>query len=312
MKKIFVPIFIIILGIVVLTMPNIVSYFDTSSFYFDLSTFLNDHPSFAIPSGVLLIVCGLIYIFLIIINSIREKTAFVIQKADEDDYGNINLIFPKIFIGNRDQLVYENVVTLENNNKDIIDLEKKKIKKFYTRIDPNKDIAFLGISAMPTLVYAGYVVGNSGRKVSFYHWDRDKTKARRLKSFGKSEELIETKNIMNNSKQYVFCVSTSYQINEDIVVNQFPRSNVKFYGLKQPHYNSVMTMTGVNKIANFVRKEIQDLPKESTVCLLLSCSSEICFAIGQRLNSPALPEIKVYNFNNKNRKNCWDWSITLK
>lgn len=313
MKRFLVPIIFVFLGIAIVSIPNFSSYIDTSSFYFDLTKFLKDYPGFTYPVGITFILGGTAYSFLNIFDVVREKTVFIIQKSDEDDYGNVDLHFPKHTKGNRDELVYENVVTLNNHEKSIVDLEKKKIVRFYNRVEPKKKIAFLAISPMPTLVYAGYTVGDSGRKMAFYHWDRDKAKVVKLRHFGTNEELNEDKTIITNSHDYVLCISTSYLINQETVIKQFNGFNIKFYRLSNPHYNSIKTISSIHNIANYVRDRIAELPSGSCVHLLLSCSSEMCFAIGQKLNSPALPTIKVYNLGkNKNNENYWDWNIDLR
>lgn len=312
MKKLLFSATFTLLGIAIISIPNFVSYIDTGSFYFDLAKFLKDYPGFTYPFGALFIVFGSVYFASIIIELRREKTVFVIQKADEEDYGDIDLRFPKHVIGSKDELVYENNISLNNYDSGIIGLEKKKIMHFYKRIEPKKKIAFLAISPMPTLVYAGYVVANSGREVVFYHWDRDKTKAVRLKRFGSMENLKENRVVNSSSNEYVLCISTSYLINENLVLKQFNGCNIKFYKLENPNYNAVKTQSNVRCIANYVRERIAKLPHGSHVHLLLSCSSELCFAIGQTLNSQVLPNIRVYNLGkNEKNENFWNWSIDL-
>ncbi len=312
MKKLLFSATFTLLGIAIISIPNFASYIDTGSFYFDLAKFLKDYPGFTYPFGTLFILYGGVCFASIIIELRREKTVFVIQKADEKDYGDIDLHFPEHVIGSKDELVYENNISLNNYDSSIISLEKKKIMHFYKRIEPKKKIAFLAISPMPTLVYAGYVVANSGRKVVFYHWDRDKTKAVRLKRFGPMENLKENPVVENSSKEYVLCISTSYLIDVNLVLKQFNGCNIKFYRLDNPNYNAVKTQSNVRCIANYVKDRIAELPYGSHVHLLLLCSSELCFAIGQTLNSQVLPNIRVYNLGkNEKNENCWNWSVDL-
>lgn len=312
MKRIVISVFLILLGIAIIVIPNFSSYLNTESFYFDLSKFLSDYPRFTYPLGVLLIVVGVLYCSFVVISSIKNNTAFIIQKADEDDYGNVDLHYSKRTTFGREELVYESIITLKQHNESIIELEKKKISRFYKRIPPKKRIAFLAISSMPTLVYAGFTVANTGRKISYYHWDRDKAKAIRLKCFGGKAELQESESINSDSKDYVICISTSYEIDNNLVSKQFSDFNIKHYKAKSIGYNSIKTQKDVNNIADSVRKIIANLPSKCFVHLLLACSSELCFAIGQRLNSSVLPNIKIYNLNkNENNELCWDWNIEL-
>jgi hypothetical protein len=312
MKKIIVSIALILLGIAILIIPNFTAYIDTGSFYFDLSTFLKDYPAFTYPVGIIALISGIFYSLFIIFDSIRNNTIFIIQKADKEDYGDIDLHFPNCVIGGKDELVYENLITLSNHEKNVIDLEKKKIKNFYGRISLKKTIAFLAISPMPTIVYAGYCVGNVGRKVSFYHWNRDKNKAIRLKEFGGKANLQKEDIIKTQSMEFVVCVSTSYLIEKESVKNQFTGYNIIFLKANNPNYNFIKTKKDLVKVADYVRETISNLPVGSRVHLLLCCSSELCFAVGQRLNSPALPTVKVYSFD-KNVKGTktWNWGIDL-
>lgn len=148
--------------------------------------------------------------------------------------------------------------------------------------------------------------------VSYYHWDRDKAKTIKLKCFGGKAELKESESINSGSKDYVICISTSYEIDNNLVSKRFSGFNIKHYKAKSIGYNSIKTQKDVNNIADSVRKIIANLPSKCCVHLLLACSSELCFAIGQRLNSPVLPNIKIYNLNkNENNELCWDWNIEL-
>ena len=142
MKRIFVSSLVILLGVATLVIPNFSSYLDTSTLLFNLSTFLADHPEFTCPVGVIAILAGITYSALIVLDRIRTNTAFVIQKADVDDYGDIDIHFPELVIGNRDELVYESFVTLEEHSKSVITLEKKKVRRFYDEIPAKKRIAF--------------------------------------------------------------------------------------------------------------------------------------------------------------------------
>ena len=165
---------------------------------------------------------------------------------------------------------------------------------------------------MPLLVYAGFVIANTGRKVTYYHWDRDKAKAIKLKCFGRKVELQEDEQIQSKSKEYVVCISTSYEIDKKLVKKQFSNFNIKLFKTANIGYNSITTQKDVVVVADSVRKIIAGLPSDSSVHLLLACSSELCFAIGQRLNSPALPKIKVYSFGkNKTGEQLWDWNVEL-
>ena len=64
----------------------------------------------------------------------------------------------------------------------------------------------------------------------------------------------------------------------------------------------------IDYIANEVRSIVAEKAEKTN--LLLSCPAELCFAIGQKLKSPGLPEVSIYNYNAK-QDNKWNWSITL-
>ena len=130
MRRIIVSIAMVALGIAILVIPNFSSYVNTGSFYFDLSKFLIDYPGFTYPLGIFLIASGLLYASFIIISSIKKNTAFVIQKADEDDYGNVDLHYPNHITFGREELIYENIVTLKKHDESVIELEKKKLSRF--------------------------------------------------------------------------------------------------------------------------------------------------------------------------------------
>ena len=115
------------------------------------------------------------------------------------------------------------------------------------------------------------------------------------------------------SNEFVICISTSYFIEKELVNGQFAGNNIRYYKIDNLGYNSIETKKDLNSIADSVRKVVSSLPSRSRVHLLLACSAELCFAIGQRLNSPALPLISVYSFckRKKDGKPSWDWSIDL-
>lgn len=309
MKTLIVSMTSILLGVAMLVIPGFITYIDTSSLFFDLSRFLSDHPGFTIPIGIVFITFGIVYLFLYFCDLNRDKTVFVVQKSD-DDYGDVDLHFPKIIIGNKEELIYENLLSLSIYNQTVVDLEKKKMSRFYNRIPKDKKLAFLAISPMPTLVYAGFVVGNSGRKVAYYHWNRKEAKAKRIWCFGNNLSLIKEEDNNIKSKNYVICISTSYLIDKRVVKNQFSKYRIINYKSNVIGADVIRSKKALDNIADSIRAIIAEVPLGSNVHLLLSCSSELCFAIGQRLNSPALPKIYCYNFDGKNT-NSWNWKIDI-
>lgn len=304
-------------GLAILIFPQMIVYFDTSNFFFDFAKFLLDYPQFTMPIGIIMITVGIVSFVHFIITERQENTAFVIQKASYGYYGDTDLHFPKAYIGNRDELIYESIITTKNFSRQFIELETERIDRFYGNLGKKKRIDFLGISPMPSLVYAGYVVGDSGKSVNYFHWDRNKMRAFKInKKNGRiSCCCIEKEDkdciVGRKSNDYVLCISTSYEINKDIVKKQFSTSNLLFFKSSIIGTESIKSSNDILAISQKIREIIDKIPcPEATIHLLLSCSAELCFGIGRKLHSQALPKILVYNFNRQG-ENHWDWYINL-
>lgn len=302
-----------VIGLFLLIFPSFLNYFNSDSLQFDIASFLNDYPVIRFSLGFILLVLGATEIIFIIFVKI-DKTVFVIQKSGDGDFGSPDLRYSFISKGNRDEMIYTNLATIDNHSKAVVELEKKNIRQFYNNLPKEKAIAFLAVATMPSLVYAGYIVGESGRRIKYFHWSRNKNKALRIIGNKHNLTLIESEEKRNENKDsdnFVICVSTSYLIDVDIVKKQFYGNNIMFYQISNLNPNAISTRRDLLDIASTVRSAISKITKTgATVHLLLHCSSELCFAIGQKLNSPAMPKIKIYNFNAKSN-NQWDWYIEL-
>lgn len=312
-KKLLYPVLFILMGLVVLVFPAFINYFNTDSFLFDFSSFLKDYPAFQYVVGISLLLFGVFGVLYFIFLS-KDNDVFVIHRASDGDYGSGGLSYSKTTKGDRDEIVFESIISLKDHAPDQIKLEKKQIKKFYSNLPADKKIAFLGIATMPSLVYAGFVVGENGKSVSYYHWNRTKAKAIRIKTFGKPQSLIKDETITPKKKSddYVICISTSYQIEKAFVSSQFKTANILYYKLNSLGKDAITNKNEIAEIANNVKTIISEIESvNTTIHLLLACSAELCFAIGQRLNSPALPIIRVYSFDKK-ELNKWNWCIELK
>lgn len=300
-------------GVLLLSFPAFLNYLNPNTMTFNLALFLNDYPVFRFVIGILLIVIGLggfAYLFILS----KYKTIYVIQESSDGDFGSPDLHYPLLIKGDSDEIVYTNLATLNNHSKDIIELEKKRIRLFYEKLPKQKKIAFLGIATIPSLVYAGYVVGENGRKIKYYHWNREKQKAKRLCGIKQSCVLSidESINSINKSKEYVIYVSVSYLPNKEQVKKQFGDINYIFCQTNKLGVDVVKTGKDLSEIANNVRKVVSNINVPgATVHLILQCSAELCFAIGQKLNTTSIPNIKVYSFNFKNELNPWDWYLEL-
>lgn len=298
-------------GIFLLVIPNFLNYFNKDSFPFDFASFLTVYPALRYITGIGLVLIGVVEILYLLFFR-KDKTVFVIQKGSDGDYGNPDIHFPKLAIGNRDEMVYENLATLKNHDQAIVGLEKKRIRRFYENLPDKKAISFLGIATMPSLVFAGYVVGESGRKVNYFHWIREKSKAAKLWGWNDKYQSSLESVTQTESNEYAVCVSTSYLIDTAKVCNQFSGLNIKYYRLKEIGKDIIKSKSSLLKIAQEVRDIIANLEGDNVVAhLLLSCSAELCFAIGQKLNSPALPRIIIYSFDGKAERQPWNWSLEL-
>lgn len=305
-------ILLFVFGIAVLVYPGIVDYTNTGNWYFDLSRFLNDYPQLRYPFGIVSIIIGLAGFLLIFVHYKRKNTAFVIQQSGDGDYGNPSLSFPKLFIGSQEPLLYENVASQAINEQLILDLDKKKIRRFYENLKNRKRIAFIGVALFPYIVYAGYIVGNAGQKIIYFHYDRNKAKSKWVRFGFKNHNDLTIKDIINpSSRETVIAVSVSYQIDRAIVQSQFTSQKIVYLDALKLGTETIDNAKTLKLMADKIRRTINDESGDNrSITLLLSCPAELCFAIGQRLCSPGLPSIKVYNFNRKTEIK-WDWHISL-
>lgn len=303
------------IGLLIIIMPGIVDYTNTDSWYVNLAQVLKDYPQFRLSFGIALLVLGLIGLSFACFQFIRQNTAFVIQQSGDGDYGNPSLSYPKLIIGAQEPLIYENVASLNRNDKSILDLDKNRITRFYGGLKDKKRIAFLGVALFPYLVYAGFVVGNAGQKVSYFHYNRNKSKSEWIYPGIKTKNRIkinQTIDTNGNDTEVTIAVSVSYSIDKEIVKKQFGNQKTVFLESEIISTEAIKNRKTLDSLANDVRKAIDNESRNASIVnLLLSCPAELCFAIGQRMSSPGLPLIKVYNFNKKSINNEWDWNVDL-
>ena len=302
----------LLFGILILVLPETIDYTNTENWFFDLTRFLKDYPQFKCISGIVSIVLGLIGFIFVIFYFIQKNHAFIIQQSADGDYGNPALSFPKIFIGIQEPLFYENITSQNRYETSILDLDKERIKRFYTNVKNKKCISFLGVALFPFIVYAGYIVGNSGQKVSYFHYDRKKAVSRWLPFFGSinNDFKISTLN-ESSSSGLVIAVSVSYLIDKEIIKKQFFDEKIICLDADKIGIDVINNRKSLIFLADKIRKTIdQESKKFNSISLLLSCPAELCFALGQCLCSPGLPRICVYNFK-KSDNTSWNWSIFL-
>lgn len=305
----------IFFGVLFLIFPNIVNYAHTETWYVDLAKLLKDYPQLKVSVGVASVVIGVIGLLITIILFLRKKYAFVIQQSGDGDYGNPSLTYSKFLTGNQETLIYENITSLERHDVSIRDLDKKRIARFYVNLKDKSRLAFLSVALFPFIVYSGYIVGNAGQKVTYFHYDRNKSKSRWVKpGFKILNSLFEDERSQfdKNKETLTICVSVSYEIDKENVLNQFSNSNIVFLKSSKIGTEAIHNRKTLDSIADIVRDTInKETKNHKLVNLLLSCPAELCFAIGCRLSSPGLPLINVYNFNRKKFNDKWDWYITL-
>lgn len=301
--------FVIILamGIIILVCPN---YLNTDSFIFNFSKFLKDNPYLTYPCGIIFIIFGIAGIACTFIGVYHKNTAYIINETFSNEFGQTNLFFPKFYLGSRDANHYVNLATTSSTSCGILNLEKEHIKKFYDSIKDKKRLAILSISIFPFLVYAGFCIGQSGKKIIYFHYNRSKNKAYKLKrslkpTLNMNEEPFVDRNC---TEEVVVCVSTSYKIDKTIVQNQFHNCNIYYLSSSRIGINEIKNKNDLEFISDYVRTKLSSFTGK--VNLLLSCSASLCFSIGTKLSTPGLPKIIVYNFNNK-EKTKWNWHIEI-
>lgn len=312
-KKIVYSIIAFLAGVFLLSFPAFLSYLNPNTLFFDLAKFLGDYPAFRIVLGVAFIAGGIVgFLYLFVLK--KYKTIFVIQESGDGDYGFPDLHYSLLTKCENDEIVYTNLATLNYHPKDVILLEKKQIKIFYEKLPKQKKLAFLAVATIPSIVYAGYVVGENGRKIKYYHWYREKHKAKRVIGFKQNCRLSVDEKIDSHikSKEHVIYVSVSYFPNKEQARKQFGDVNYIYCQTDKIGTDVVRTTKDLSNIAKKVREVISSIMLDGAlVHLILQCPAEVCFAIGQKLNSPGLPRMKIYSFNSKNELEPWDWCIDL-
>ena len=223
--------------------------------------------------------------------------------------------YPKIVIDGQEPLIYENLASLNRHDEPILDLDKNRIQRFYGNLKDKKKIAFLGVALFPYLVYAGYIVGNAGQRVTYFHYNRGKSKSEWLYPGLKIKNAIVIKESYgdnNDNSALTIAISVSYLVDKEIVIKQFNNSKIVFAESEIIGTDAIKNRKTLDSMANTIRSIIdQESKNAKAVNLLLSCPAELCFALGQRLNSPGLPLIKVFNYNKKSENDKWDWNIVL-
>lgn len=304
-----------VLGLLIIIMPEIVNYTNTESWYVNLAQFLKDFPQFRLVAGIVLSIFGLIGFVFVFFQYVRQSTAFVIQQSGDGDYGNPSLSYPKVVIGGQEPLVYENLASLNRHDESVLNLDKNRIQRFYGNLKDKKRIAFLSVALFPYLVYAGYFVGNAGQKVTYFHYNRGKSKSEWLYLGLKVKNKIVIKESCgdsNDDSELTVAISVSYQIDKEVAIKQFKNSKIVFAESEIIGTDSIKNRKTLDSMTNTIRSIIdQESKNAKAVNLLLSCPAELCFALGQRLNSPGLPLIKVFNYNKKSENDKWDWNIVL-
>lgn len=297
-----------ILGIFVLIFPE---FINEDGFWLKLSDFLLEYPLARYPLGIALSLIGLVGIVFFFCDIFRIRTAYVIQRARRYEFGDSDLQFPKWAIGSKNPLIYTNLTTVSTNDEVAFALEKDNIKAFYSEIKPKKRIAFLSVAIFPFIVYAGYIVGDSGRKIKFFHYDRKKRRARILWAGIRSRLWLKEEDVGKNNSSEVttICISTSYLIEKDTVTEEFGGTNIRYFCVENPSTEAIKTKKDLETIAEQVRAIV--IESGNNVNLLLSCSAELCFAIGQKLAGPYGPNINVYNYYGCSNSKKWNWCISL-
>lgn len=311
-RRFFYPSLAIIFGIALLLFPALSTYLRTDGFFFDLASFLSDYPWFRFPLGVILLLLGAVGFVFEALGLFDQGTDFVIQQTGDGDFGNPELTFPKWAIRSSKPKVYKNLAALNRHDDAILKLDKDRIKDFYSSLSGHKRMAFLAVALFPFLVYAGYVVGNAGKRVFYYHYDRTRCKAVRLKKGRRTAFFGECIRAGKpTSSSHVICFSVSYPINRTAVESQFSESEICFYSLPKTGTEAVRTLLDLNGLADDMRSAIASIQGAHTVSVLLSCPAELCFALGQRLNSPGLPCVVVYNYDNGYCNAPWNWFVEI-
>lgn len=302
----------VLLGAVLLFFPPLISYVRTEGFLFDLASFLGDYPGFRFPLGAILLSTGLLGVAFEITDLIRKNTDYVIQQSGDGDFGNAELRFPWWAIGAQDPKIYKNLASLNRYDDATLSLDKERIKDFFDSLATKKRMAFLAVALFPLLVYSGFVVGNAGKRVTYFHYDRVRSKAIRLKTGKRTAFFCECEKGGNPAgSDHIVCFSVSYPIDKTAVERQFPESKIIFYSLLKTDTESVRNLSDLNGLADDMRTAIECIKDAQTVKVLLSCPAELCFAFGQCLNSPGLPLLSIYNFDRRCPDGPWNWFINI-
>ena len=121
-------------------------YINKDQLFFDFISLLKDHPNFRYPFGIVILFIGIIILVFNIFSFIYNSRTYVIQKGLSEDYGDIDLgfRFEKIFGIN--PVVYTNICSTKNKNKELLKIEKKNIKSFYEKNVEKKSMCFLSVS----------------------------------------------------------------------------------------------------------------------------------------------------------------------
>ena len=299
---------LIILGIIILVLPKYIQYINQEQFFFDFVSLLKDYPKYRYPVGTTLLIIGLLGLIYNIVSVSLDRKVFVIQKGLNEDFGTIDLDFGcKIF--DIKPIIYTNNCSTKNRNKELLKIEKRNIYNFYDKNVNKKNICFLAVAVFPFIVYAGYCIGEAGRKVTYYHYNRNKKRAIKMRWwFSNNIQLDEQFETIAGSEERTICISVSYNIDKKVVEEEFKGTTIYFYKTNLIGTEVLKNKKDIDTVANAVRSIVAEKAEKTN--LLLSCPAELCFAIGQKLKSPGLPEVSIYNYNAKQNEK-WNWSITL-
>lgn len=306
---------LLVLGASALIAPELLRYMNTGSWFFDVVLFLRDHPDYKLVFGIPMVLIGVGGVLFFVTDIFRGKVAFVIHRSAMGDYGNSTLSFPRIAIGTRDVARCDIWSSIKNPAPAVLSLDKKQIRRFYEYLLDKKRIAFLAVAPFPFLVYAGYIVGNSGQKVSFFHYNRAKARSEWVRPGVRtlcSLNVAEINSSPDQSSGMVVAVSVSYPIERSLVEQQFSGQRILYLDCSSVGTDVIKNRKTLDSLSNQIVKTISESSGQcNEVTLLLSCPAVLCFSLGQRLCSPGLPTIRVYNYDRSAKSDNWNWSIKL-
>lgn len=205
------------------------------------------------------------------------------------------------------------------SNKNIHDTVLKM--KFVLERTNITSISYLGADYIPYLVEFGFLLNQCGTKIKLYHnfIKNGDSKIKKLpKGYIKnhctnctdllSDNFLEGK----NHKEIVFCFESSKTIDLNSLPFELSEFDKKKVSTKIINRSSITTTKEIYLIAESIANEINLLSdKYDQIHLILCCSSDLCFAIGQKLRINELKPILVYDYDNsKTDSRPWHLKLT--